>query len=73
MTPCVFSPDRPLTLSELEREWDYRYHERMGMLCPPGSLETQAQRDLAAREADEAVEALKAAEESLPTPGRFNR
>lgn len=43
-----------LTGPELMREWDYRYEERLGMLC--GSLEpTPAQKRLAREDANEFV------------------
>ncbi len=46
-----------MTREEAHTEWCYRYAERLGILCGP-MPPTQGQKELAAKEADEAVEKL---------------
>jgi len=43
---------------EDQKEWDYRYGERMGNLCPDGN-DNAAAREIAEREADEAITAIQ--------------
>lgn len=54
-----------MTPAELEKEWNYRYQERLGNLCGAGEPTTE-QKALAFEEAQEAVEALKESESSKP-------
>lgn len=47
-----------LTTEEIVREWDVCYQTRLGILC--GTAEpTEEQKDLAAKESDEHIQALK--------------
>jgi hypothetical protein len=43
---------------EWQEEWDYRYQERLGILCGQ-DRPTEAQEQIASREANEAVAALQ--------------
>lgn len=46
-----------MTTIELQNEWDYRYTERIGIMC--GTEEpTEEQKAIAKKEADEAVTIL---------------
>ena len=49
---------KPMTESELQAEWDYRYNERLGIMC--GSDQPTKEQDAIARqEADGAIEKLR--------------
>lgn len=48
---------RGWTLEELLAEWEYRYDERLGILCGAGKPEPWMER-MAAREAQAVVDAL---------------
>jgi len=48
-----------MTESEITAEWKYRYEERLGILCG-AETPTEEQESIARREADGAIEKLKA-------------
>ena len=47
-----------MTIEELNAEWRYRYHERIGMLCGTEDP-TDWEKSIARQEADEAIEQLR--------------
>lgn len=53
-----------MTAEELQEEWDYRYHERIGIMC--GTAEpTPEQEQLARQEADATIQQLRAQPDEL--------
>lgn len=67
LTSSVYARNlRSMTSEELQSEWDYRYQERLGILC--GSNEpTDEQRLIAKTEADRAAEELRFTPSILPS------
>lgn len=48
-----------MTEQELQAEWDYRYQERLGILCQSNTPPAPEQVEIATREADEAIRLLR--------------
>ena len=52
-----------LTLLQLKEEWDYRYQERLGLLCED-RVPTKQEEEMARREANKAIERIVSLEPS---------
>jgi hypothetical protein len=47
-----------MTAEELQTEWNYRFDERLAIFCGP-IVATEAQKEIARRESNEAVRRLR--------------